>query len=62
MYNTAENTRVFDLYEVGGLRGEEVSLPFVHGVELSGPKGEIVRFQSVFDDGALVNAIDETCT
>lgn len=45
MYNTAENTRVFDLYEVGGLRGEEVSLPFVHGVELS---------------GALVNAIDET--
>ena len=57
---TAENTSVFDLYEVGGLQEGEASLPFVHGVELSGPKGEIVRFRSVFDDGALVNAIDET--
>ena len=28
-------------------------------IELSGPKGEIVRFRSVFDDGALANAIDE---
>ena len=60
MYNAAENINVFDLYEVGSLKEEETSLPFVHGVELSGPKGEIVRFRSVFDDGALVNAIDET--
>ena len=30
------------------------------GVEIAGPKGEVVRFRSVFDDGALVNAIDET--
>ena len=29
-------------------------------MELAGPKGEIVRFRSVFDDGASVNAIDET--
>ena len=55
-----ENDNVFDLYEVGGLREGEASLPFVYRVELSGPKGEIVRFRSVFDDGALVNAIDET--
>ena len=27
---------------------------------MAGPKGEVVRFRSVFDDGALVNAIDET--
>ena len=59
MYNKAENTIVFDLYEVGSLREGETSLLFVHGVELAGPKGEVVRFQSVFDDGALVNAIDE---
>ena len=59
MYNEAENSNIFDLYEVGDLKGEEAS-PFVHGVELAGPKGEIVRFRSVFDDGASVNAIDET--
>jgi hypothetical protein len=59
MYSIAKNTNVFDLYEVGSLKEGEASLPFVHGVELSGPKGEIVRFRSVFDDGALVNAIDE---
>ena len=29
-------------------------------MEIAGPKWEVVRFQSVFDDGALVNAIDET--
>ena len=43
MYNKANNSNVFDLYEVGGLREGEMSLPFVYGVELSGPKGEIVR-------------------
>jgi hypothetical protein len=59
MYSRADNNSVFDLYEVGSLREGETSLPFVHRVELSGPKGEIVRFRSVFDDGALVNAIDE---
>ena len=59
MYNKAENINVFDLYEVGSLREGEASLPFVHGVEIAGPKGEVVRFRSMFDDGALVNAIDE---
>ena len=61
LYNK-ENDSFFDLYEVGasGLREGETSLPFIYRVELSGPKGEIVRFRSVFDDGALVNAIDET--
>ena len=62
MYNEADspNHDIFDLYEVGSLRDKEASVPFVHGVELAGPRGEIVRFRSVFDDGALVNAIDET--
>ncbi|KAF8869576.1 hypothetical protein BD779DRAFT_1419353, partial [Infundibulicybe gibba] len=31
---------------------------FVHGVELGGPNGEVVRIRSVFDNGAMVNAID----
>ena len=44
MYNEAENSNVFDLYEFGDLKREEESLPFIHGVELAGPKGEIVRF------------------
>ena len=44
MYNEAENSNIFDLYEVGNLKREEECLPFVHGVELTGPKGEIVRF------------------
>ena len=60
MYNETMNRNIYDLYEVGDLKGEEASLPFVHGVELAGPKGEVVRFRSVFDDGASVNAIDET--
>ena len=60
MYNETMNSNIFDLYEVGDLREEDGSLPFVHGVELAGPKGEVVRFRSVFDDGASVNAIVET--
>ena len=60
MYNKTKNSIVFDLYEVGSPREGGTSLPFVHRVELAGPKGEVVRFRSVFDDGALVNAIDET--
>ncbi|KAF8878603.1 hypothetical protein BD779DRAFT_1447532, partial [Infundibulicybe gibba] len=34
------------------------AVPFVHGVELGGPNGEVVRIRSVFDDGAMVNALD----
>jgi hypothetical protein len=60
VYSKAANSNIYDLYEVGALRGEETSLPFIHGVELAGPRGEVVRFRSVFDDGASVNAIDET--
>lgn len=63
VYSVERNDIVFNLYSVGGQRRTKVegetSLPFVHGVELSGPKGEVVRFRSVFDDGALANAIDE---
>lgn len=36
----------------------EESDPFIHGVALRGPKGEVVRFRGVFDDGASISAID----
>jgi hypothetical protein len=62
MYSVERNSNISDLYSVGGQYDKEekgTSVPFVHGVELSGPRGEVVRFRSVFDDGALANAIDE---
>jgi hypothetical protein len=62
MYIVEQNNNIFDLYSIGGQNEKELgetSVPFVHGVELSGPRGEKVRFRSVFDDGALANAIDE---
>ena len=49
---------ICDLYAVG--RSEAVSengtaeKPFVHEVQLLGPKGEIVRIRAVFDDGAMI--------
>jgi hypothetical protein len=58
-------TRIIDLAEIYTVSTEsgqhllEESDPFVHEVELHGPKGEIVRFRGVFDDGATINAIDE---
>ena len=48
-----------DIYTVGSESKEkelEDSQPFVHGVKLHGPKGEIVRLKGVFDDGAMINA------
>lgn len=63
MYYVTDNDIVSDLYSVGSLREEKdkkESVPFMHGVELAGPKGEKVRFRSCFDDGAMVNGLDET--
>jgi hypothetical protein len=34
--------------------------PFVHEVQLQGPKGEVVRVRAVFDDGAMVGAMCTT--
>jgi hypothetical protein len=36
----------------------EESDPFIHGVALRGPKGKVVCFRGVFDDGATISAID----
>jgi hypothetical protein len=47
-----------DLYMVGGLglasKDRMVERPFVHEVQLLGPKGEIVRVCTVFDDGTMI--------
>jgi hypothetical protein len=62
MYIVEQINSIFDLYSIGSQKEKEcgeTSVPFVYGVELSGPKGEKVRFRSVFDDGALANAIDQ---
>jgi len=56
MYNEFPESQIFDLYGIGNVRAS--SIPFVYGVELDGPNGEIVRMRSVFDDGAMVNAIN----
>ena len=50
-----------DIYTVGSESKEkelEDSQPFIHGVKLHGPKGEIVRLNGVFNDRAMINAMD----
>ncbi|KIM44034.1 hypothetical protein M413DRAFT_56786, partial [Hebeloma cylindrosporum] len=49
---------IVDLYGIGNSNRSHKSVPFVHAVELEGPKGEGVQTKGVFDDGAMVNAID----
>ena len=47
LYSVKKNINILDLYSVGSQRKRkpgETSIPFVHGVELNGPKGEKVRF------------------
>lgn len=58
MYSKFPESQIFDLYGIGSIRTTHTSIPFIYGVKLQGPKGEIVRMRSVFDDGAMVNAID----
>ena len=58
IYNEPSEFQIFDLYGIGNVKTAHTSIPFVYGVKLEGPKGEIVQMRSVFDDGARVNAID----
>jgi RNase H-like domain found in reverse transcriptase/Reverse transcriptase (RNA-dependent DNA polymerase) len=54
---------IVDLYAAGHVllnkaqaeTGEAV--PFLHQIKLEGPKGELVRVQALFDDGAMVAAM-----
>jgi len=58
LYVPDSEKAIFDLYCVGYGEGSAKSVPFVHTVWLMGPRGEVVRIRSVFDDGAMLNAID----
>ena len=62
MYNDARIIHLAEIYTVGtenGISALEESKPFIHGVILHGTKGSIVRIKGVFNDGAMINAIDE---
>jgi hypothetical protein len=52
---------VCDLYVVGGpgavSENKMAEKPFMHEVQLLGPKGEIVRVHAVFDDGTMISAM-----
>ena len=58
LYVPDSATTIFDLYCIGYREMLVKSVPFVHMVSLMGPKGEVVRMRSVFDDGVMLNAID----
>lgn len=56
--NPPLNYRVVNVYRVGVIPEIEKSVPFTQWVQLLGPRGEVVRMRGVFDDGAMINAID----
>ncbi|KAJ7137883.1 hypothetical protein C8R44DRAFT_607176 [Mycena epipterygia] len=57
MYIPLES-HIVDLYTVGIERGpKRTSVPFICGIELEGPKGEIVRIRALEDGGAMVSAM-----
>jgi hypothetical protein len=55
-------TQSRDLYSVGHPHTKKPQLengeaiPFIHWIELEGPKGELVQVQVLFNDGAMVSA------
>ena len=57
MYVQAES-QIVDLYCMENNNEETRTIPFHHMVQLHGPRSEIIRLNSTFDDGAMVNAVD----
>jgi hypothetical protein len=55
---TESESSIVDLYGMQNDDGEKKIVPFQHVIELHGPRGEIMRWMSTFDDGAMVDAID----
>ncbi|KAJ7606297.1 hypothetical protein DFH06DRAFT_1019442, partial [Mycena polygramma] len=55
----APKKQVVDLYAVGIERtgAKRASVPFMCGIEVEGPRGEIERVRALEDDGAMVNAM-----
>jgi hypothetical protein len=52
-------SHIVDLYAVGIEEHEpkRASLPFICGIEVEGPWGELERIRALEDDGAMVNAM-----
>jgi hypothetical protein len=52
-------SQIIDLYTVGIVESEpkHTSVPFICGIEVEGPKGELERVRALEDDGAMVNAM-----
>ena len=42
---------------MGHVQKKKDTVPFIHVINLEGPKGEVVCIQGLFDDGALVNVM-----
>ena len=58
MYLEHPESIVIDLYCLGNEDEQQNSVPFLHTIKLNGPKGEVVRLMSTFDDGAMASAVD----
>ncbi|KAF8144990.1 hypothetical protein K438DRAFT_1630809, partial [Mycena galopus ATCC 62051] len=61
MYPPSQS-HIVDLYAVGIKECEprHASMPFICGIEVEGPRGELERIRALEDDGALVNAMCTT--
>ena len=60
---TDDENDIIDLYSVGhesvtwNMCTQGVEVPFKQGIQLYGPKGEVVRVEGLFDGGAMVAAM-----
>ena len=60
---TDNKNNIIDLYSVGhesvtwNMCNQGAEVPFKQGIQLYGPKGEIVRVEGLFDGGAMVAAM-----
>ncbi|KAF8175647.1 hypothetical protein K438DRAFT_1608288, partial [Mycena galopus ATCC 62051] len=52
-------SHIVDLYTVGIAESEPkcTSVPFIYGIEVEGPRGELERVRALEDDGAMVNTM-----
>lgn len=61
MYFASDSIQCDNIYGVGDQDvGDKAAKPFIQTVHLLGPHGECVELEATFDDGASVNAIDNT--
>ncbi|KAF8228766.1 hypothetical protein L208DRAFT_1130319, partial [Tricholoma matsutake] len=51
-------SHIVDLCSMESDNKETRTIPFQHTVKLHGPRGEIVRLNSTFDDGAMMNGVN----